>query len=75
VGKIKEMPSEKLIYYIFKIHFFYTKYTTNTFTYYVLNINTLQLYFWYTKLIYLKSAKLKQLILCTFKCTLVIQKY
>ncbi len=30
---------------------------------YVLNTNTLQVYFWYTKLVYLKSAKLEQLIL------------
>jgi len=29
----------------------------------VLTINTLQLYFWYTKLVYLKSVKLEQLIL------------
>ncbi len=36
----------------------------------VLNKNTLQLYFWYTKLVYLKSAKLEQLILCLmqFNC-------
>ncbi len=30
---------------------------------YVLNKNALQLYFYYTKLVYLKSAKLEQLIL------------
>ncbi len=31
---------------------------------------TLQLYFWYIKLVYLKSAKLEQLILCLmhFNC-------
>jgi len=29
----------------------------------VLTINTLQLYFWYTKLVSLKSVKLEQLIL------------
>lgn len=30
---------------------------------YVFYRNTLQLYFWYTKLVYLKSAKLEELIL------------
>ncbi len=30
---------------------------------YVLNKNTLQLYFWYIKRLYVKSAKLEQLIL------------
>ncbi len=30
---------------------------------YELYKNTLQLYFWYTKLVYIKSAKLEQLIL------------
>ncbi len=30
---------------------------------YVLNKSTLQLFFWYTKLVYLKSVKLEQLIL------------
>ncbi len=33
---------------------------------YVLNKNTLELYFWYTKFIYLKSAKLGQLISYAF---------
>ncbi len=49
---------------------------------YVLNTNTLQVYFWYTKLVYLKSAKLEQLILylmhfnceyCTSKCIAEVQ--
>ncbi len=37
---------------------------------YVHNKNTLHLYFWFTKLVYLKSAKLEQLILCLmhFNC-------
>ncbi len=35
---------------------------------YVLNKNTLQLYFWYAKLVYLKSVKLEQLILCLTYC-------
>ncbi len=30
---------------------------------YVLNKNTMQLYFWYIELVYLKSDKLEQLIL------------
>ncbi len=30
---------------------------------YVLNTNTLQVYFWYTKLVYLKSDQLEQQIL------------
>jgi len=29
---------------------------------YVLNINTLQFHFWYTKVVYLKSAKFEQRI-------------
>ncbi len=43
---------------------------------YVLNKNTLQLYFWYTKLVYLKSAKLKQLILWLmhFNCAEAVLK-
>ncbi len=43
---------------------------------YVLNKNTLQLYFWYTKLVYLKSAKLEQLILYLmhFNCVKVVLK-
>ncbi len=42
---------------------------------YVLN-NTLQMYFWYTKLVYIKSAKLEQLILCLmyFYCAEVVLK-
>lgn len=40
------------------LKYIYYKYTKNTFTYYILNINTLILYFWYTKLVDLKSAKL-----------------
>ncbi len=41
---------------------------------YVLNKNTLQLYFGYSKPVYLKSAKLEQLILCLvhFKCAEVV---
>ncbi len=31
---------------------------------YVLNKNTPQLYFWYIKQVYLKSARLEQLMLC-----------
>ncbi len=49
--------------------------TTNTFTYLsALHLNTLQLYFWYTKLLYLKSAKLEQLILCLmhFNCAEIV---
>ncbi len=54
--KKENSPSEKLIYYnVFEIHLFHAKYTTNTFTY----KNTLQLYFYYTNLVYLKSAKLE----------------
>ncbi len=43
---------------------------------YVLNKNTLQLYYWYTKLLYLKSAKLEQLMLCLmhFNCVEVVLK-
>ncbi len=44
---------------------------------YVLNKNTLlPLYFWYTKLVYLKSAKLEQLILYLihFNCAEVVPK-
>ncbi len=43
---------------------------------YVRNKNTLQLYCWYTKLVYLKSAKLEQLILCLmhFNCVEVVLK-
>ncbi len=40
---------------------------------YVLDKNTLKLYFWYTKLLYLKSAKLEQLIL-HFNCVEVVLK-
>ncbi len=42
---------------------------------YVLNKNTLQLYFWYTDLVYL-SAKLEQLImyLMHFNCAEVVLK-
>ncbi len=38
--------------------------------FYVLNKNTLQLYFWYTILIHVKSAILEQLMLCLmhFNC-------
>ncbi len=32
----------------------------NTFHIYVFNKNTLQLHFWYTKLLYLKYAKMEQ---------------
>ncbi len=41
---------------------------------YVLNKNTLQLYFWYNKLVYLKAAKLEQLIVCLmhFNCAEVV---
>ncbi len=41
---------------------------------YVLNKNTLQLYFWYTKLVYLKFAKLEKLILYLmhFNCVEVV---
>ncbi len=39
---------------------------------YVLNKNTLQLYFYYTKLVYLKSAKMEQLI--EYLCTLIVGK-
>ncbi len=43
---------------------------------YVLNKNTLQLYFLYTKLSYIKFAKLEQLILCLmhFNCAEVVLK-
>ncbi len=43
---------------------------------YVLDKNTLQLYFWYTKLVFLKSAKLEQLILYLmhFHCAKVVLK-
>ncbi len=43
---------------------------------YVFNKNTLQLYFWYTKLVYLKSAKFQQLILCLmhFNCAEIVLK-
>ncbi len=36
--------------------------------------NTLQLSFWYTKLVYLKSTKLEQIILCLmhFSCANVV---
>ncbi len=39
-------------------------------------INTLQLYVYYTKLVYIMSAKLEQLILCLmhFNCVEVVQK-
>ncbi len=38
--------------------------------------NTLQLYFWYTKLVQLKSAKFQQLILCLmhFNCAEIVLK-
>ncbi len=44
--------------------------------FYVLNKNTLQLYIWYTKLLYLKSTKLEQLILYLmhFSCAEVVLK-
>ncbi len=46
------------------MHLFHAKYTTNNiFFIYVLLKNALQLYFWCTKLVYLKSAKLEQLML------------
>ncbi len=47
-----------------------------TFTCYVLNKNTLQLCFQYTNLVYLKSTKLKQLILylVQFNCAEVVLK-
>ncbi len=40
----------------------------------VLNENNLQLYFWYSKLVYLKSAKLEQqiLYLMYFNCADVV---
>ncbi len=43
---------------------------------YVLKKNTLQLYFWYTKLVYIKSDKLEQLILylMRFNCAEVVLK-
>ncbi len=43
---------------------------------YVLNTNTLQFYFWYTTLAYLKSAKFEQLILYLmhFNCAVVVLK-
>ncbi len=43
---------------------------------YVLNKNTLQLYFWCPKLVYLNSAKLEQLILYLmhFNCAEVVLK-
>ncbi len=43
---------------------------------YVLNKNTLQLYFWYVKPVYLKSAKLEQTILylTQFNCAKVVLK-
>ncbi len=43
---------------------------------YVLQKNTLQLYFWYSKLVYLKFAKLEQLILYLmhFNCAEVALK-
>ncbi len=61
---------------VFERHFFHTKCTTNTFIFYVLNKNTLQLYFLYTKLVYFKSAKLEQLILYLmhFNCAEVVLK-
>ncbi len=40
------------------MHLFHTKYIAKIFTYYVLHKHALQLYFWYTKLVYLTSAKL-----------------
>ncbi len=49
---------------VFEIHLFQAKSPTNTLHIYVLNQNTLQLYLCYTKLAYLRSAKLEQLILC-----------
>ncbi len=41
---------------------------------YVLNKNSLQLYFWYNKMVYLKSATLGQLIvyLMHFNCVEVV---
>jgi len=47
---------------VFEIHLYSTKYYTKT-CMYVLNINTLQLYFSHNKFKYLKSVKLEQLIL------------
>ncbi len=37
--------------------------------------NMLQLYVWYTDLVYLKSAKLGQLILCLMHFTVIVRKY
>ncbi len=54
----------KYIYFMLSIHI------------YLLNKISLQLYFYYTKLVYLKSAKLEQLILCliNFNCAEVVLK-
>ncbi len=51
----------------------YAKYATNTFTYVLnknitkCNKNTMQLYFWYTKLACLRFSKLEELIVMYFK--------
>ncbi len=43
---------------------------------YMLNKNALQLYFWYTILVYFKSAKLEQLVLCLMQINCVeVQLY
>ncbi len=60
-------PSEKYKYFmlsVLQIHLYI----------YVLNTNTLQLYFWYSKLVYVKSAKLEQFILylILFNCVEVV---
>ncbi len=60
-------PSEKYMYFmlsVLQIHLYI----------YVLNTNTLQLYFWYSKLVYVKSAKLEQFILylILFNCVEVV---
>ncbi len=59
--------SEKYMYFmlsVLQIHLYI----------YVLNTNTLQLYFWYSKLVYVKSAKLEQFILylILFNCVEVV---
>ncbi len=43
------------------MHLLHAKYAINTFTYLC---NTLQLYFWFIKLVYLKSTRFEQFILC-----------
>ncbi len=62
------------------LHYIYFMLRINTYTYGIIHThilkNTLQLYFWYTKLVYIKSDKLEQLILylMLFNCAEVMLK-